>query len=86
LIIKLYIIRGVARDKSTYGHHYSRGVRGHAPSEIFDILYRRSVCQEENIFVFKCKLPTQKIMVQRAIWHYLKQLVLLQRQFWKRCI
>jgi len=34
--------KGVARDKSMYMHHYSRGVRGQAPLENFDIRYRRS--------------------------------------------
>ena len=38
--------RGVARDKSMYRHHYSRGVQGHAPSEIVDILYHRSCILE----------------------------------------
>ena len=52
-----------------------QGVRGHAPSEYVDILYRRScifkacferffifcsVCQDEKNNNFKCKLSTQK--------------------------
>ena len=39
---RLDTYRGVARDKSMYRQPYFREVRGHAPWQNFDILYRRS--------------------------------------------
>ena len=42
VVVLRLVMRGVARDKTMYMHHYSRGVRGQAPLENFDIRYRRS--------------------------------------------
>ena len=49
----IIIYRGVARDKSMFRYHYSIGNRGHAPSDNFDILYRRSCILEHFKASFK---------------------------------
>ena len=36
------LLKGVARDKSMFMHRHSRGVRGHALLEYFDIQYHHS--------------------------------------------
>ena len=46
VVVLRLVMRGVARDKTMYMHHYSRGVRGHAASEQCGILYRRSCILE----------------------------------------
>jgi len=62
------LYRSVARDKSVHRHHSFRGVRGHAPSGNFDILYLRSCILEhfkayfEGYFYYMLqRLPRLKI-------------------------
>ena len=53
VVVLRLVIRGVARDKTMYRHHYSRGVRGHAASEKCGILYRRSCILEHFMAYFE---------------------------------
>ena len=68
--------RGVARDKSMSRHHYSRGVQGHAPSEIFDIQYHRSCILKhfkacfEGFFIYILQ-RLQRRYTYRSIYSFL---------------
>ena len=73
-------------------HHWSRGVRGHAPSENFDILYRRSILWRKQLYILQC-LPIWKnkhffLKFYKLSTHKLSQskkmkTMSLKRAFWR---